>query len=366
MIDYPEDQQLRDQASQHDLQAPVLIRDIVRVVEVLNLRAEKFFNKRSVLSGSMALRCFGSPRFTVYDADFSTSAATVDPPASMTELLRYSDENLDIVPAAATVADQRATLIQVEPIRFDAAFTGIALADEDRQFKADVSFRGLLLDGREVPFDTPYSLDLWSEAPAVWVMDPVEVLAEKILGWCVHGLVKHYADVAWITIAAKTQARDSRSPIRTYESYCTTSSSLCANFSRMSTERSPASTPSSASSPRHPNSTGCSGRSSSTYELTAPPTPKRTCAASCKRPSPGGCAAHRHVDDRGSSLVVVRGRSHQFYGLSGRSTPPTSSRMACARSCTMTPFETRFVRLWNLFDLTREGRPVDWYEQLNY
>ncbi|HEY7934038.1 MAG TPA: nucleotidyl transferase AbiEii/AbiGii toxin family protein [Solirubrobacteraceae bacterium] len=203
MIDYPADQQLRDQASLHDLQAPVLIRDIVRVVEVLNLRAEKFFNKRSVLSGSMALRCFGSPRFTVYDADFSTSAATVDPPASMTELLRYGDENLDIAPAAAIAADQRETLIRVEPIRFDAAFTSIALADEDRQFKADVSFRGLLLDGREVPFETPYSLDLWSEAPAVWVMDPVEVLAEKILGWCVHGLVKHYADVAWITTAAQ-------------------------------------------------------------------------------------------------------------------------------------------------------------------
>lgn len=204
MIDYPEDQQLREQASRHDLQAPVLIRDIVRIVEVLNLRAQRFFNKRSVLSGSMALRCFGSPRFTVYDADFSTSAQTVDPPASMTDMLRYSDEDLDIVPAAAIAADQRETLIQIEPIRFDAAFTSIVLADQDQQFKADVSFRGLLLDGREVPFETPYSLELWSEAPTVWVMDPVEVLAEKILGWCVHGLVKHYADAAWITIAAQT------------------------------------------------------------------------------------------------------------------------------------------------------------------
>jgi hypothetical protein len=34
-------------------------------------------------------------------------------------------------------------------------------------------------------------------------MDPLEVLAEKILGWCVHGLVKHYADVAWVTAAAQ-------------------------------------------------------------------------------------------------------------------------------------------------------------------
>ena len=204
MIDYPKDDRLREQAKQHDLQAPVLIRDIVRVVEVLNLRAQRFFNKRSVLSGSMALRCFGSPRFTVYDADFSTSAETVDPPASMTDMLRYSDEDLDIIPAEAVAADRRETLIQIEPIRFDAAFTSIVLADQDQQFKADVSFRGLLLDGREVPFETPYSLELWSEAPTVWVMDPVEVLAEKILGWCVHGLVKHYADAAWITVAAQT------------------------------------------------------------------------------------------------------------------------------------------------------------------
>jgi hypothetical protein len=205
MIDYPEDERLREQASRHDLQAPVLIRDVVRVVELLNLRAKQFFNKRSVLSGSMALRCFGSPRFTVYDADFSTSAATVDPPASMTELLRYSDENLDIIPATARAADRRETLVQIEPIRFDAVFTNIVLAEEDRQFKADISFRGLLLDGREVPIATPYSLGLWVEPPAVWVMDPIEALAEKILGWCAHGLVKHYADAAWITIAAQTQ-----------------------------------------------------------------------------------------------------------------------------------------------------------------
>jgi hypothetical protein len=55
MIDYPQDDRLREQVKQHDLQAPVLIRDVVRVVEVLNLRAQRFFNKRSVLSGSMAL-----------------------------------------------------------------------------------------------------------------------------------------------------------------------------------------------------------------------------------------------------------------------------------------------------------------------
>jgi len=203
MIDYPDDDELRAQSREHDLALPVLVRDIVRVVEVLNLGAKRFFKKDSVLAGSMALRCFGSPRFTVYDADFSTSAQAVDPPESVSALLRYSDENLDILPAAAVPADRRGTLMKVEPIRFDPVFTGVALAEQDRQFKADVSFRGLLLDGREVPFQTPYSLGLCDETPTVWVMDPVEVLAEKILGWCVHGLVKHYADVAWVTAAAQ-------------------------------------------------------------------------------------------------------------------------------------------------------------------
>jgi hypothetical protein len=47
MIDYPEDERLREQAKQHDLQAPVLIRNIVRVVEVLNLRAQRFFNSEA-------------------------------------------------------------------------------------------------------------------------------------------------------------------------------------------------------------------------------------------------------------------------------------------------------------------------------
>jgi Nucleotidyl transferase AbiEii toxin, Type IV TA system len=36
----------------------------------------------------------------------------------------------------------------------------------------------------------------------VWVMDPAETMAEKILGWCVHGSVKHYVDVAWIATAS--------------------------------------------------------------------------------------------------------------------------------------------------------------------
>ena len=219
-------------------------------------------------------------------------------------MLRYSDEDLDIIPAAAIAADQRETLIQIEPIRFDAAFTSIALADQDQQFKADVSFRGLLLDGREVPFETPYSLEIWSEAPTVWVMDPVEVLAEKILGWCVHGLVKHYADAAWITIAAQTPGSPLAFTYLHLRDILHAKLELMRDLQPDTYEHSPASTPSSASSPNHPNSTKCSGRSSSTCKPTAPPTPRKTCATSCKTPLPLGCAAHRHVE-----CFELRGRT---------------------------------------------------------
>lgn len=99
MIDYPRDREVTQQATLHDIPPAVLIRDLVRVVEVLNLKNQAFFGETSVLAGSMALRCFGSPRFTVYDADFSTTASAVNPPTAMKEKLYYKDRQLEIVAA---------------------------------------------------------------------------------------------------------------------------------------------------------------------------------------------------------------------------------------------------------------------------
>ena len=61
-ISYPSDEQLREAAVRTGIPAPVLLRDVVRMVEVANLREQGFFDERSVLAGSMALRNFGSPR----------------------------------------------------------------------------------------------------------------------------------------------------------------------------------------------------------------------------------------------------------------------------------------------------------------
>jgi hypothetical protein len=95
VISYPPDRSISEQATAQDLPEAVLVRDLVRVVEVLNLKEQGFFGKDSVLAGSMGLRCFGSPRFTVYDADFATSSEAVNPPTEMKKKLAYRDDELE-------------------------------------------------------------------------------------------------------------------------------------------------------------------------------------------------------------------------------------------------------------------------------
>jgi hypothetical protein len=203
VIAYPDDRSIAAEADRHDIPEPVLVRDLVRVVEVLNLKAKDFFSERSVLAGSMALRCFDSPRFTVYDADFSTSSQAVNPATAMKDKLAYRDDDLEITPADLVPHDDGGTAWQSAPISFTPIFTSLAPDPDDRSFKADVSFRGMLLDGLEVPFKVPYELGIWEEDPAVFIMDPHETLAEKILGWCAHRQVKHYADLAYIALVSR-------------------------------------------------------------------------------------------------------------------------------------------------------------------
>ncbi|MET0602992.1 MAG: nucleotidyl transferase AbiEii/AbiGii toxin family protein [Baekduia sp.] len=203
-IAYPSDDQLSDAAADTGIPIDVLIRDTVRLVEIRNLLARGFFASDSVLAGSMALRGFGSPRFTIADADFSTSTEKATPDSSLADLFRYQDTWLDIVPEGAYPNDERATLMKVQPIRFDPAFSAVQLTPGQLRFHADVSFRGLVKPGIELPLVHEHlpGLRLGDESLAVWVMDPAETMAEKILGWCAHGSVKHYVDVAWIATAS--------------------------------------------------------------------------------------------------------------------------------------------------------------------
>jgi Nucleotidyl transferase AbiEii toxin, Type IV TA system len=207
MIEYPGDDLIMEQARKHGLPAPVLIRDLVRIVEVMNLERQGFFGKESVLAGSMALRCFGSPRFTVYDADFSAAEDASPRPEEIRRMLAYEDDDLVIAPAALTPHDAGGTAWKSEPIRYDPVFTQLVPDQSDRSFKADISFRGLVCEGIEQELLVPYDLGLWSEPPTAWVMDPHEVVAEKALGWCVNRLAKHYADLGFVGLASQATTK---------------------------------------------------------------------------------------------------------------------------------------------------------------
>jgi nucleotidyltransferase AbiEii toxin of type IV toxin-antitoxin system len=202
-ISYPSDEELRQAAVRTGIPVAVLLRDVVRVVEVANLREQGFFGKRSVLAGSMALRNFGSPRFTILDADFSTSTEKAPQDASLKELFAYSDDDLDIIPEGVQPNDQGNTVVKVQPIRFEPVFSNLALDEKDLTFHADVAFRDLVKDGVEIKLKIDHlpGLRIGSDSLEVWAMNPTETMAEKILGWCAHDLVKHYVDVAWIANA---------------------------------------------------------------------------------------------------------------------------------------------------------------------
>jgi hypothetical protein len=205
VIRYPDDQATEGEAVRHGIPDFVLIRDLVRVVEVLNLAKQDFFGAESVLAGSMALRCFNTPRFTVYDADFATTVEAKRSRSAMRDMLRYVDDDLEIAPAELTPHDAGGTAWKAEPITYLPAFTDLA-PDDTREFKADISNRGLVLPGQEQQLRLPYDLGIWDEPPVVWIMDPHEIAAEKILGWVANRATKHYADLAFIVLAAQQEA----------------------------------------------------------------------------------------------------------------------------------------------------------------
>jgi hypothetical protein len=157
VIRFPDTDRLVERAGRLRVPVPVVVRDLARIVEILNLREQGFFGARSVLAGGMAMRTFGSQRLTIYDADLS---------------------------ARAVVAPTQLTL---------------PLEDGDRRFKVDMAGYGVLEDGEERVLTDPYGLALWEgEAPSVTVMRLEEIAAEKTLGWCAHRLYKHLADLAFI------------------------------------------------------------------------------------------------------------------------------------------------------------------------
>ncbi len=197
MIRFPRTELIAERARALQVPLPVIVRDLARIVEILNLREQDFFAKDSVLAGGMALRAHGSHRLTIYDADLSTRAVTA--PAQIRQLLTYTSPDIEIRPAPLVPTSDQGNVWKSDPVEFDPLWLTVPIEEGERRFKVDLASYGVLEDGKERSLTDPYELGLWPQgAPSVMVMRLEEIAAEKALGWCAHRLYKHLADLAFI------------------------------------------------------------------------------------------------------------------------------------------------------------------------
>jgi hypothetical protein len=196
-IAYPTDKQILDFAGAARLPPAAIVRDIVRMVEVLHLVDVGFLGDERVLTGGMALRCYKSSRVTMRDADTSSRYPVSD--EELAAALEYDDDHVTIRPSDPGQWPGGYDLQTARPIEYDPAFTGIALTDErDRQFSLTVNMRGLDLDAVWKPLLHHYPWDLWEGERVVPCMDIREILAEKACGYCIHADPRHYSDLAFV------------------------------------------------------------------------------------------------------------------------------------------------------------------------
>lgn len=197
MIRFPKTEVIEARARALQVPLPVIVRDLARIVEILNLREQGFFDKDTVLAGGMAMRTYGSQRLTIYDADLSTRAVTA--PSQIEGLLTYTSPDIEIRPAPLLPTSDQGNVWKSDPVEFEPLWLTVPIEENERRFKVDLASYGRLEDGKERPLTDPYELGLWSgHAPSVMMMRLEEIAAEKTLGWCAHRLYKHLADLAFI------------------------------------------------------------------------------------------------------------------------------------------------------------------------
>jgi nucleotidyltransferase AbiEii toxin of type IV toxin-antitoxin system len=170
-----------------------IVRDIVRLVSVADMVHRDILNEDWVLAGGIAMRLRGSPRFTRLDTD-SSKRGELPTASELMNALRFDSDDLTITPAGL---EDKNEIKHVAPVEFQPFFDALGSSDPDPgAFRFTVSGRGLIEAADEVDLAYPYP-DLVLPAMKVPLMNLTEQVAEKICGWCAHGLLKHYVDVAW-------------------------------------------------------------------------------------------------------------------------------------------------------------------------
>jgi Nucleotidyl transferase AbiEii toxin, Type IV TA system len=206
-VDYPSDEFIAQFAKAHRLTAADVLRDIARLIAIHQMTVEKkFLSDDCVLCGGVAMRFYGSRRFTVTDTDASYRLDDWNE-LDLQAALNIEVEDLTIEAGDPAYWQRKNRLTTAQPVEFSEEFSNFRSDRRQRTFKVTVSRRGLIEPAcwRPIVHDYP---DMGIEDVNVPIMDINEQLAEKILGWSVSGLAKHYLDCAWI--AARMRAELSR------------------------------------------------------------------------------------------------------------------------------------------------------------
>ena len=172
-----------------------IIRDIARLVTIAEMVHRGDLNEDWVLTGGMAMRLRGSPRFTMSDTDTSLRMGSLDRDR-IAEPLTVDQDELVVTPADATGWKPGKKLVTARPVNYQAFFAAVGGEVIEDQFTFTVSWRGLEEPAQTLALIHPYP-ELKMPETLVPVMDLTEQVAEKLVGWCAHGLIKHYVDVAW-------------------------------------------------------------------------------------------------------------------------------------------------------------------------
>lgn len=182
------------------LPRPTVLTLVAKSATVRYLATHDAYKDRFVLKGGTLLtNVYRSPRQSVADADYTY----VDPPVDMTlddvtqALTIEGDYGFTLVAEEGVWTTDRALFDGDSPFEMD----GIKLSPKprERQLKVTVSVRpGERLDPPEKPLIYSDTLLAEHRVFAVNGLTVNELAAEKILGWCSKGLVKHALDLAYI------------------------------------------------------------------------------------------------------------------------------------------------------------------------
>ncbi|MEX1142293.1 MAG: nucleotidyl transferase AbiEii/AbiGii toxin family protein [Thermoleophilaceae bacterium] len=195
-------------ATRPRLEPATVIRDIARIVCIANLvRNGTLDGEQMVLCGGMAMRCLDSPRISVFDGD---TASHVPPDTrALAASICHDEDDMEIVAGPWRLGNQ---LVTFAPVAYDARFSQLAGAQDE--FSLSVAHRGIERAAIWRTLNHRYPFPVLTENVLVPIMDPDEILAEKIVSWWLFGHAKHYNDTAFLAARLMGEGRDREPQLR--------------------------------------------------------------------------------------------------------------------------------------------------------